>query len=260
MKTHIHAVIRIISDTLQIPATLSPGVIDRVKAVALLAMILDHINTIFLQPPRPELYAIGRMAFPLFLMIWAVNVRQRPERLQHHANRLWAWAVITQPVFVLAFHTAHPWYALNILFVFAGVTQLLALNHTYGRPGRFTGVILLALLVYPLSLASYGLQGLVLALSLAGFYSLQTNRQRRGAALIAFLSLCTLNGAGHLTDKPADALLYAVLPTLLFPLLALSLTSRYLPTESPRILPRRFFYLSYGGHLLLLGLVSLALK
>ncbi|OAT16412.1 TrbP family protein [Buttiauxella gaviniae ATCC 51604] len=260
MKTHIHAVIRIISDILQIPATLSPGAMDRVKAVALLAMILDHINTIFLQPPRPELYAIGRMAFPLFLMVWAVNVRQRPEKLQHRANRMWAWAIITQPAFILAFHAAHPWYALNILFVFAAVTQLLALNHTYGRPGLFAGLILLALLVYPLSLASYGLQGLMLALSLAVLYSPQSEHQRQGAALVAFLSLCTLNGAGHLADKPADALLYAVLPTLLFPLLALSLASRYLPTESPRFLPRRFFYLSYGGHLLLLGLVRLALK
>lgn len=171
---------------------------------------------------------------------------------------MWAWAIITQPAFVLAFHAAHPWYALNILFVFAAVTQLLALNHTYGRPGLFAGLLLLALLVYPLSLASYGLQGLILALSLAVFYSPQSERQRQGAALVAFLSLCMLNGAGHLTDKPADALLYAVLPTLLFPLLALA--SRYLPTESTCILPRRFFYLSYGGHLLLLGLVSLALK
>lgn len=157
MKKHIHAVIRIISGTLQIPATLSPGVMDRVKAVSLLAMILDHINTIFLLPPRPELYAIGRMVFPLFLMIWAVNVRQQPGRLQHRANRLWVWAIITQPAFILAFPAAHPWYALNILFVFAGVTQLLALNHTYGHPGLFAGLFLLALLVNPLSLASYGL-------------------------------------------------------------------------------------------------------
>jgi hypothetical protein len=125
---------------------------DRVKAVALTAMVLDHINTMFLLPPRPELYALVRMAIPL-------------------------------------------------------------------------------------SFASYGLQGLILA-----------------------LSLCTLNGAGHLTDKPADTLIYAVLPTALFPLLALSLASRYPSTKSPRFLPRWFFYLSYGGHLLLLGLICLALK
>jgi type-F conjugative transfer system pilin acetylase TraX len=260
MNTHINAVIQTISNILLIPATLSPGAMDRVKAVALTAMVLDHINTMFLLPPRPELYALGRMAFPLFLMIWSVNVSQRLERLQHRANRLWGWAVMTQPAFALAFHASTPWYALNILFVFAGVTQLLALNHAYGRPGCVTGMILLAFLAYPLSFASYGLQGLILALSLVVFHSLHLSRQRHGAALVAFLSLCTLNGAGHLTDKPADALLYAVLPTLLFPLLALSLAARYPSTASPRFLPRRFFYLSYGGHLLLLGLIGLALK
>lgn len=235
MKINLQPYLHSIITTLSLPAGLSPDAMDRIKVVAL-------------------------MAFPLFLMIWAVNVRQQPGRLQHRANRLWIWAVITQPVFALAFHAPHPWFALNILFVFAAVTQLLALNHTYGRPGLFAGLILLTLLVYPLSLASYGLQGLILALSLAVFYSPQSERQQQGAALVAFLSLCTLNGADHLADKPVDALLYAVLPTLLLPLLALSLASRYQTADSPRLLPRQFFYLSYGGHLLLLGLVSHALK
>ena len=43
-------------------------------------------------------------------------------------NRLWMWAVVTQPVFSLAFVGHQPWWALNILFVFAVVTQLLALQ------------------------------------------------------------------------------------------------------------------------------------
>ena len=255
MRINLQPYLHRIITTLSLPASLSPDAMDRIKVVALMAMMLDHINTIFLQPPWPELYAIGRMAFPLFLMIWAVNVRQQPGRLQHRANRLWIWAVITQPVFALAFHNPHPWYALNILFVFAGVTQLLALDHTYGHPGRFAGVILLVLLVYPLSLASYGIQGLMLALSLAVFYSTQTLREKQGAALVAFLSLCTLNGIGHLADNPADALLYAVLPTVLFPPVVLSLASRYQPTQNRRFLPRRFFYFAYGGHLLLFVLI-----
>ncbi|EOC5728493.1 TraX family protein [Cronobacter turicensis] len=89
-------------------------------------MLLDHFNTLFLSPLRPELYALGRAAFPLFSLIWAINVNRKPERLQFQANRLWLWAVVTQPVFMLAFRQLDPWYALNILFVFAGTTQLLA--------------------------------------------------------------------------------------------------------------------------------------
>jgi hypothetical protein len=62
-----------------------------------------------------------------------MNVRRAPERLQVRANRLWIWAIITQPVFSLVFAGHQPWWALNILFVFAGVTQLLALKYRFGR-------------------------------------------------------------------------------------------------------------------------------
>nr|WP_318380872.1 TraX family protein [uncultured Enterobacter sp.] len=65
-------------------------------------MLVDHINTLFLHPPAPELYALGRTAFPLFVLVWAINAGQRPERLQRRANRLWGWALLTQPVFVFA--------------------------------------------------------------------------------------------------------------------------------------------------------------
>ena len=64
-----------------------------------------------------------------------MNVQRTPERLQKRANRLWIWAIITQPVFSLAFLHHQPWWALNILFVFAGVTQLLALQYRHGRKG-----------------------------------------------------------------------------------------------------------------------------
>ncbi|WP_263358750.1 TraX family protein, partial [Enterobacter bugandensis] len=87
-----------------------------------------------------------------------------PERLQKRANRLWIWAVITQPVFSLAFWHHQPWWALNILFVFAGVTQLIALQNQHGLKGMFVGYLLLALMIWPLQPASYGLAGITLAI------------------------------------------------------------------------------------------------
>lgn len=133
---------------------------------------------------------------------------------------------------------------MNILFVFAAVIQLLAFGYSYGRPGLIAGTILLAVLVYPLSLASYGAQGVILALALAAFYSPQLNALRQVFALTAFCALCTLNGSGHLADKPVDTLLYAVLPTVLLPLLVVTLANRSSSRESLRFLPRRFFYFS----------------
>ena len=120
---------------------LSPAALDMVKLLALLAMIIDHINTVFLSPALPVMYALGRMAFPLFTLIWAMNVQRIPERLQKRASRLWIWAVITQPVFSLAFWHHQPWWALNILFVFAGVTQLIALQYQHGLKGMFVGYL-----------------------------------------------------------------------------------------------------------------------
>ena len=138
-----------------------------VKLLALLAMIIDHTNTVFLSPAWPVMYALGRMAFPLFMLIWAMNVQHTPERLQKRASRLWIWAVITQPVLSLAFSHHQPWWALNILFVFAGVTQLLALQYRHGRKGMLAGYLLLALMIWPLEPASYGLAGITLAISMA---------------------------------------------------------------------------------------------
>ncbi|WP_336239637.1 TraX family protein [Enterobacter chuandaensis] len=81
---------------------LSPAALDMDKLLALLAMIIHHPNTVFLSPARPMMYALGRMAFPLFTLIWAMNVQRTPERLLKRASRLWIWAVITQLLFSLA--------------------------------------------------------------------------------------------------------------------------------------------------------------
>ena len=228
---------------LQTPGQISPAALDMVKVLALIAMLADHINTLFLTPGNLLLYAAGRMAFPLFTLIWAMNVQRTPERLQVRANRLWRWAVITQPVFSLAFAHHHPWWALNILFVFAGVTQLLALQYRFGKKGLMAGVLLLVVLVWPLSPASYGLAGMVLATGMVIATGGQTSAVQRTGVIVSGLSLCCLNGVSHL---------FATLPTLVFPIMAIYLSIQLCPEGCPRFMPRHFFYIAYAGHLLVL--------
>jgi hypothetical protein len=115
-----------------------------------------------------------------------------------------------------AFWHHQPWWALNILFVFAGVTQLLALQYRHGRKGMLAGYLLLALMIWPLEPASYGLAGITLAISMATVSGSDTPEQRL-AAITAVLSLICLNGLSHLLDMPAETLLLATLPTLAFP-------------------------------------------
>jgi len=235
------------------PGISSSGALDLLKLLALAAMVVDHLNTLFLHPPAPELYALGRMAFPLFVLVWAINAGQRPERLQRRANRLWGWALLTQPVFVFAFRDQQQWYALNILFVFAAATQLLALRHRHGLAGIIAGTGMIALLVLPLTPASYGIQGIVLCLSLATFFAARTGRIQALSAAAAVISLILLNGSAHLLSRPLDTLVVAVLPTLLLPVAAVATAGSLQPAGSPRFLPRRFFYVMYLLHLLVLG-------
>ena len=192
---------------------LSPAALDMVKLLALLAMIIDHTNTVFLSPAWPMMYALGRMAFPLFTLIWAMNVQRTPERLQKRANRLWIWAIITQPVFSLAFLHHQPWWALNILFVFAGVTQLLALQYRHGRKGMLAGYLILALMIWPLEPESYGLAGITLAISMATLSGSGMPGGKRMAVAGVVLSLICLNGLSHIPNLPAETLLLATLPT-----------------------------------------------
>ncbi|EPY9616915.1 conjugal transfer protein TraX, partial [Enterobacter cloacae subsp. cloacae] len=179
-----------------------------------------------------------------------------PERLQKRANRLWIWAVITQPVFSLAFQNQQPWWALNILFVFAGVTQLLALQYRHGRKGMLAGYLLLALMIWPLQPASYGLAGITLAISMATVSGSDTPGVQRLAAITAVLSLICLNGLSHLLDMPAETLLLATLPTLAFPLAVVSFCRQICPEGRRRFMPRNFFYYAYAGHLGIIGLVQ----
>ncbi|WP_413796437.1 TraX family protein [Kosakonia cowanii] len=190
----------------------SPAAADWLKVLALLAMLVDHMNTLLLPHLQPELYALGRMAFPLFVLIWARNVLHNPHRLQTRANRMWLWAIVTQPVFSFAFAGHEPWYALNILFVFAGATQLLAWTHRFRVRGLAAGLVLLGLMVWPLSFASYGLSGLVLALSLATFLHSPPGRLSGAAALLAIIALLAINSQ-HVTQAPAVVVILSILPT-----------------------------------------------
>ncbi|WP_370968000.1 TraX family protein [Enterobacter wuhouensis] len=233
----------------------SPAALDMIKVLALVAMLVDHINTLLLTWPEPLMYALGRMAFPLFTLIWAMNVQRTPERLQRRANRLWMWATVTQPVFSLAFVGHQPWWALNILFVFAGATQLLALQYRFGAKGLTAGVLLLATLVWPLSPASYGLAGLTLACGMVAGLGGKLPAVRRAGMALCILSLVCLNGISHLISLPEDTLLLATLPTLIFPLAAISLSRRLFPMGDRRFMPRHFFYMAYAGHLIIIALI-----
>ena len=135
----------------------SPGQRDIIKTVALVLMVLDHINLIF-QLKQEWMFLAGRGAFPLFALVWGLNLSRHAHIRQVAINRLWGWAVIAQFAYYLA---GFPWYEGNILFAFAVAAQVLTWYET--RSGwRTAAAILLMALWGPLSGTSYGIAGLLM--------------------------------------------------------------------------------------------------
>lgn len=71
----------------------SPGQRDIIKTVALLLMVADHVNRI-LHLDQEWLFLAGRGAFPLFALVWGLNLSRHAHIRQSAINRLWGQAVI----------------------------------------------------------------------------------------------------------------------------------------------------------------------
>lgn len=117
------------------------------------------------------------------------------------------------------------------------------------KGGVYAAILILAILPL-LTPASYGLQGLVLAIALVAWLSPGLPRMYVIPETLIVIALLSLNGITHIITQPANTLLFAVLPTLLLPLVAISFAQNLTRKNDSRFMPRQFFYLSYAGHLL----------
>lgn len=213
---------------------------DILKLVAFAAMVVDHLNTasglndILLQ-------AVGRLAFPLFALVWGYHITRRSVT-QKSLNRFWLLALLAQPGFWLTFrHTGVEWWQVNILFTFAIMGQVVRFMQA-STPGTAL-FSLLALAVYlPASGASYGLRGLFL-LMMCVLLFLTTGRQQMLAAAGLVTSVLLLN-------VPSGGVM--MLSGLLLSLICLSVTCRQVQSNG-RLPAARWFAHLYGLHLTVIG-------
>ncbi|MDE1189245.1 MAG: TraX family protein [Pantoea sp.] len=234
--------------------SLSPFQADIIKTIALAAMLADHINTILLNGRSALLSAIGHIAFPLFTIIWAANLPDDAVRLRQRARRLWLWAMATQPLFWLAFMMkGQSWLALNILFAYAGCTQMLSWASRWGVNGAMAGLAVLLMLAWPLTPASYGIPGVVFCLLCMAARCISAVAESRLFLLLVLAALAWLNtpGSGY-----ENTFMYDLLPTLAVPLLIIAAVAALPHISATRLWPRRFFYHAYAGHLTLLGVLA----
>ncbi|WP_375374169.1 type-F conjugative transfer system pilin acetylase TraX [Escherichia coli] len=220
----------------------SPGQRDVIKSVALVLMVLDHINLIF-QLKQEWMFLAGRGAFPLFALVWGLNLSRHEHIRQSAVNRLWGWAVIAQFAYYVA---GLPWYQGNILFAFAVAAQALKWCETRSLFRSLKAVILVATWI-PLSQTSYGIQGLLLLVISYRFYRTKdlTERMALSACLVPVIMVQNL-----VTSEIAalSGLLVTGMTVWL-----VSLTGRALP----RFWPGDFFPVFYILHLTVLGILAL---
>jgi hypothetical protein len=120
---------------------ISNGSLEALKWIGLLLMTGDHVNKYLLHEASPALYALGRMAMPIFGFVLMVNLT-RPGALETGVHlrvmkRLAIFALLATPAFV---HLVGRW-PLNILATLFLATLMVWLLERGGRTNRCAALI-----------------------------------------------------------------------------------------------------------------------
>lgn len=131
----------------------------------------------------------GRGAFPLFALVWGLNLSRHAHIRQPTINRLWGWAVVAQFGYFLA---GYPWYEGNILFAFAVAAQMLKWCEYHSLVWSVSALTLLVLW-FPLSSTSYGAVGIILLMLCHRIYRTTHLSVRSMLALCLFPVVALVN-------------------------------------------------------------------
>ncbi|MCQ9378322.1 conjugal transfer protein TraX [Methyloversatilis sp. XJ19-49] len=245
-----HAQVKSAAITDALRATLLPRhplQIDVLKAIACACMLGDHINTCLFDRASVLAYLVGRLAFPLFGLAFALTLN--PVKALQTARRLAIAGALTQPIYALAFQNTgfSPWWAGNILFSFAAVAYLVeqAKNPTPAAiASSLTVIAAVALIQSP---SSFGLAGIAWLYALHRFLNPKPDSTAAwpAAALVAFFML-----------NPGMPIANALIAAAIAAIIA---ASQYARSSAPRRTTRAPWSLAfYAGHLLAIVLILAA--
>lgn len=214
------------------------------KLVAILSMLLDHVGSVFF-PQIPAFRWAGRLAFPLFCYCMTVGMLYTHD-IKRYLGRLGAFALISQPFWILAFNADDILGNLtnwNIYF-----TLFLSLLAVWGFHTRrwwlfAGGVLLLAFVNF-----DYSTNGVILMM----IFYLCRNKPALGAVLYTLFWLPAL-WSGWAEDPLALMVGGHAVDWTIFALLALPLI--YCRTNTHLRIPKWFFYIFYPAHLGVIALV-----
>jgi uncharacterized membrane protein YhaH (DUF805 family) len=124
----------------------SDGTIEALKWLALVLMTLDHVNKYLLHGSAPLLFALGRIALPLFAFVLAFNLA-RPGAVargthQRTAARLLFFGALASVPFIALGGLGAGWWPLNIMATLLVATGVIYLVER-GGPFRATLAVVL---------------------------------------------------------------------------------------------------------------------
>ena len=203
---------------------LSSGSVELLKWIALVAMVVDHVNAVFFDRSLDWATPVGRIAFPLFALVVAYNLARPGMDWRGFVRRCVIFGLLALPVHAYLFSIAASWWPLNILWLF-----LVAFAVTWAMD-REQPELALGIFLVGGALVEYWWPGVGLVVSLWCWF---TAGQRPALLVPVGLSvagLCVTNG---------NAWALLVVPLVL-------LVSQWAPT-----VPRsgRFFWWFYPLHL-----------
>jgi len=208
------------------------------KYIAILTMLIDHINAILYNRQFEIMTLIGRFAFPLFALMLVRNYIYYSRSFARYATRLFIFGLISQPIYMYSF--GDKIYQLNIFFsLLAGLAFMYALD----TKDYLLGFIALIISIY----SDYSIIGLLLIISLYYTYKIDT--------ILSYISLFIATVA---IVSPGETIISPIL--FLFILLAKetltnSTTPIYKAQPRPGVVTKYMFYAFYPLHILILGLL-----
>ena len=221
---------------------------DFLKLIAILSMLLDHIGAVFF-PEHPAFRWVGRLAFPIFCYCMTVGLLYTHD-IKGYLTRLGLFALISQPLYVLAFHPYDFWGQFtnwNIFF-----TLFLSLLAMWAFVERKYWLFALAFFVVSWWNFDYSGNGILLML----IFYLCRNKPGVGAALFTAFYMGAL-WSGYPEDPLALMVGGHAVDWTIFALLALPLI--FVRTHVDLKIPKWFFYGFYPAHLALIAILRLCL-
>src|SRR5262245_64912440 len=164
------------------PAT---GTLEVLKIAALVAMVADHANKYALERAYPMIEHIGRLAFPLFALLVAANLRWNTGDPQRYFMRLGVWGIASQAIYTWATGRSD----LNILVTLGIGVQLVLAVEALRQHFSVVGVLWLIVVIAATLPCEYGLIGPLLVLLFHGWFA----RPGPWTALLAVLGVAALN-------------------------------------------------------------------